>query len=330
MCRHTYFVWPIVIVVATLWLGGCSPRINVFPDYSEPLQEASLSGSGNDKILIVPISGVITDRPRQGLFFSRPSVVEETISVLNKARKDDAVKALVLRIDSPGGTVTASDILYRSIKDFKQETGKPVVAMMTGLAASGGYYAAVAADRIVAHPTTITGSIGVIFFLVNVEALFDKIGVEAEAVKSGEHKDMGSPFREMSAKERAIMQSINDQFYNQFIRAIADGRPELDEAAVRPYADGRIFTAQQALAAKLIDRIGYADATLEIARQLAGLGDDARVVIYRRSPTSEDHVYRAAAQSGSMQIKLVDLGLDRFTFAPHTGFYYLWEPGIQN
>ena len=307
---------------------GCSPRINVFPDYTDSLKEVTLSGKGGEKILILPVSGVIDIRPREGLIFTRPSMVEEVIAQLELAREDKNVKAVILRIDSPGGSATASDILYEEIKAFKKETGKTVLALMMDLSASGGYYTAVSADRIIAHPTTVTGSIGVIFFTANIEGLFDKIGVEVEPIKSGKYKDMGSPFRGMNDEERKLFQAMIDEMYNRFVDAVDKGRPDLSREQVLKLADGRIYTARQALGAGLIDEIGYTENAVESAKRLAKLSENAKVIVYRRNPKENENIYSSQAAAGTGRLSLVDLGLDRYTFVPRTGFYYLWEPGL--
>jgi protease-4 len=199
---------------------------------------------------------------------------------LKKAGEDSRFKALVLRINSPGGTVTASDIIYREISAFKQTSRVPVVASMMDVAASGGYYVALAADTIVAHPTTVTGSIGVIMLSVNAEGLMQKIGVATNAIKSGERKDMGSPFRALTPEERGIFQSVIDGLHRQFVDKVVERR-KLPAATATALADGRIYTADQALGHKLVDRIGYVPDAIEAARRAAGL-DEARVIVYKR------------------------------------------------
>lgn len=302
---------------------GCSPQVNVFPDPRAPLQEAILSGSGPDKVLVIPIIGVINDSPRFGFFADRPSVVEETVIALDMARKDPLVKAVLLKIDSPGGSVTGSDILHREILRFKQDTGKTVTTLMMGMAASGGYYTAVASDYIIAHPTTITGSIGVIFYTVNMEGLLTRFGVQMDPIKSGPHKDMGSPFRSVSEKEREIFYSMIDELNDGFIKAIQNGRPNLTETQVRKLADGRIYTAKQALKHQMIDYIGYAKDAIRITKEKANLPDHARVVIYRRRIPTNDTVY-----NNSVTKYRLSPGLEQIPFVPRTGFYFIWEPGM--
>jgi len=183
-----------------------------------------------DKIAVVEIKGVITES-------------SEIIEEIRQYQEDEGVKAIVLRIDSPGGGVGPSQEIHREISKVKMK--KKVVTSMGSVAASGGYYIACASDRIVANPGTITGSIGVLMEFTNIEELFKKIGIKGVVLKSGEHKDIGSPFREMTPDEKKIMQEVIDNVHQQFIQAVAEGR-KLDREKVAQIADGRIFTGEQA------------------------------------------------------------------------------------
>lgn len=302
-------------------------NMKLFSDYTAPLQEYTLDGEGELKVAIIPVVGTIDSETESTWVGTRPSMVQEVVAHLGKAAADPDVKAVVLQIDSPGGTVTASDIIYREIEKFKSRSNARIVAAMMDVAASGGYYVASASDRIVAHPTTVTGSIGVIFIRPNIAGLMDKIGATAEINKSGTHKDMGSPFREPNEEEDKLFQEIIDEYYDRFVDIVAKHRG-LDRETVIKVADGRVYTGLQARKAGLVDSVGYlSDAVLE-AKNIAGLPRDARVVVYRRSPVSDDNAYNSAtAQSGPATPKLIDLGLDPFTTIPRTGFYYIWLPG---
>lgn len=321
-----------LLLVALLpLLVACSPRISLLPSYDEPLREVTLAGTGEGKILVVPIAGLIDDHPHQGLLSSRPSLVEEVSSTLAKARRDKTIKALLLRIDSPGGSVTATDILYRELLRYRKETGVPIVAQVGGLAASGGYYVALAADRLIAHPTSVVGSIGVILYTLRVDGLLNKIGVSVEPVKTGAKKDMGSPFRAMNEAERAQLQGVIDDLFGEFVGAVAERRKGLTAERVRrELGDGSIWTARQALALGLIDAIGYTPEAVALAQTLGGLSPNARLVVYRRNPVADDTIYNARSQGNGPDpsAKLFDLGLERLTSVPKSGFYYLWEPGL--
>ncbi len=238
----------------------------------EPLKETTVSGSGKDKILIIDISGIISEEGKSSLvgLSGEPDIVTRIREELKLAAKDKHIKAIILRINSPGGTVTAADIIYHEIEQFKEKTGIKVIACIMDLGASGGYYVAVSADKIVAHPTTVTGSIGVIMLNLSFEGLLQKIGVKDTSIKSGEYKDMGSPLKTMTEEERKIFQGIMNNLYERFLAVIAKNRKELTPEKIRSLADGRIYTAQQALELKLIDQIGYLDETIAQAKKDAG------------------------------------------------------------
>jgi len=210
-----------------------------------------------DKIAIVEVRGVITQSS---------GVIEE----LQQYLADDGVKAIILRVDSPGGGVGPSQEIYREIMRIKSSSKRKVVTSMGSVAASGGYYIASASDLIVANPGTITGSIGVIMQFSNFEELLKKIGVKGVVLKSGEHKDIGSPFREMTPEEKRIMQEVLDNVHQQFIQAVADGR-KLDRSKVAQIADGRILTGEQAKNLGLVDQLGNLQDTIDITAKLAGI-----------------------------------------------------------
>ena len=210
-----------------------------------------------DKIAIVEVRGVITQSS---------GVIEE----LQQYLADDGVKAIILRVDSPGGGVGPSQEIYREIMRIKSNSKRKVVTSMGSVAASGGYYIACASDLIVANPGTITGSIGVIMQFSNFEDLLKKIGVKGVVLKSGEHKDIGSPFREMTLEEKRIMQEVLDNVHQQFIQAVADGR-KLERSKVAQIADGRILTGEQAKNLGLVDQLGNLQDTIDITAKLAGI-----------------------------------------------------------
>jgi protease IV len=200
----------------------------------------------------------------------------------------------VLRINSPGGTVSASDLIHHEIAAFKKEHHLPVVACFMGLAASGGYYVAQAADAIVAHPTGITGSIGVVAMKLNVKGLMEKVGLDSDVVMRGEWKDFWSPFRPATPEEKRMMQEIIDDFYERFLTVVAQGRG-LPHAEVKRLADGRIYTARQAKDLGLVDRVGYLDDALDLAKAKAGI-DEARVVLYHRPGSYRPTIYSLAPE----------------------------------
>ncbi|MBM3294887.1 MAG: signal peptide peptidase SppA [Candidatus Aminicenantes bacterium] len=310
---------------AVLGAAACAPRINIDFLGTPALAEVVLVPSpAAEKVAVLDVDGTIASVAASGL--SREGDILSKIFVrLEKAAADPLVKAVILRLDTPGGEVTASDIIYHEILKFKERTRRPVVGLMMSLAASGGYYIAQACDLVLAHPSTITGSIGVISVFPSLERLFDKVGFRMEVVKSGEMKDAGSPFRSMTEEERRSFQTINDEFHERFLEVVLKGRQgKLTPEALRPLADGRIFTARQALEAKLIDGLGYFEAALEEARALAGLRA-AKVVAYTYYPKSKTNLY--AGVMGTLP-PLDVKGLDGLLPSLKTGFYYLWLPEV--
>jgi protease-4 len=280
-----------------------------------------------DKVAVIDVSGEITSDEDAGLFSGHPNSVVEVKERLRKAEDDASVRAVVLRIDSPGGGVTASDVIHREIVRFRERTGRPVIACLMDTAASGGYYVACAADAIVAHPTTVTGSIGVIMQHIEVEALLAKVGVKAEAIASGDKKDLGSPFRGMKDDERKILQSMIDHLHARFVKVVADGR-RLDAAKVRALADGRVYTAEQAKGEGLVDAIGYLDDAIALAKGKAGVAD-ASVVLYKRRGEPSATIFSRAAAAGGAEVNLFKLDARGLLDAARPRFLYLWRPGAR-
>ena len=316
-------------ILLTLVLSACAtPKITLFPDSRDALQEFTLEGSGVDKVLMIPIDGMITHQSESDLFQTRPSMVQEIVAHLRKAEQDDHVKAVLLKIDSPGGSTTASDLLYHEILAFKQHTHKPIIAVLMNVAASGGYYVALPADTIIAHPTTITGSVGVIFMRPSVMGLSEKIGIKTEVNKSGINKDMGSPFREPTEKEKAIFQRVIDELGQRFIHLVKSHRHITPESE-KEIKTARIFLADQALKLGLIDRIGYLSDAIAQSKEMANLYPDAKVVVYRRSEFKNDNIYNIATSRLAPGFNLSRLGLFANMGLFESGFYYMWLPALK-
>jgi protease IV len=229
------------------------------------------------------------------------------------------VRAIVLDINSPGGSVGAVQELYSQILRVRKEKRIPVVALFGDVAASGGYYIAAACDKIVAHPGTLTGSIGVIFSVTNMQGLFQKVGFKMDPIKSGKHKDIGSPARQMTAEERELMQALIDDAYGQFVGAVAAGR-KLPVETVKPLADGRIFSGTQALQARLVDQLGDSTDAIELAGQLGGI--QGRPKVKRDSD-------RFSEFFGMMDSKLSGGGTTALLgeLKPHSGLQFMWSAG---
>lgn len=314
------------LVAAALGSAGCV-SLDLPLGGPAALEERLVQGERGPKIVLLDIDGVLSEEGESGTlgFGGRESPVARVREQLDLARRDGEVRAVLLRIHSPGGTVTASDVVHREVLRFKEETKHPVLAHCMGVCASGGYYVALAADRILAHPTTVTGSIGVIFSGLSLAGLLERYGVEDQTLKSGEYKDTGSPWRRMTPAERAQLQSVIDDLQARFLEVLRAGRPGLDAAAAARLADGRVFSARQAREVGLVDDVGYlGDAVTELERR-AGLRE-SRVVAYRRPREWSENLYsrasdpepRFAAGAGERLSGLL----------PEPGFLYLWWPGL--
>ncbi|MGH7386280.1 MAG: signal peptide peptidase SppA, partial [Candidatus Rokuibacteriota bacterium] len=255
----------LVLFVATVWL------LLALSDDGLP---------GGAKVAVVEVEGVI------GLGVDGGLDTDAIIRTLGEYRDDPAVRAVVLRIDSPGGVVAPTQEIFTAVRRLR-EANKPVVASLGSVAASGGYYVAVSADRIFASPGTLTGSIGVVMQLANVEGLLKKVGVEYVVVKAGTYKDVGNFARAMTPEERRILQSLLDDIYDQFIAAVAEGRG-LELQAVRAFAEGRIYSGRQAQGLKMVDDLGGLEDAIEAAAKMAGLPPNPKVVYPRRKFSLRD------------------------------------------
>lgn len=315
----------LLIAMSLLIFNGCTLfNINVTPRMA-PLKEKTISGAGEDKVLMVDIKGVISNKRTVSALGieTKLGMVDRVREILKKAEKDPKIKALILRINTPGGTVTASDIIYHEIKTFKQRRNVKVYAVVMDIAASGGYYIAQAADRIIVHPTSLTGSIGVIALKMNLKGLMDKIGVDFEVIKSGDKKDFLSPFRPLTEDERKVFQETIDSLHQRFISTIEENRKQLSRDEINGLADGRIYTSQQALKSKLIDQIAYMDEAEAFIRKDLGL-DAMSVVIYHRAGQYKSNIYSSPPTPPIINFNLVNLNFIPDT--PEPNFMYLWMP----
>lgn len=253
-----------------------------------------------DKVGVVEVFGVIADS-------------KQIIEQLQEFNDNDGVKAIVLRVDSPGGGVGPSQEIYDEVKLISAH--KPVVVSMGSIAASGGYYISAPARLIYANPGTITGSIGVIMEFTNFEELLKKIGMRSEVVKSGDHKDIGSPTRTMTAADKAILQAMIDDVHDQFVVSVATGR-SMDEAEIRALADGRIFTGRQAKEYGLVDELGNLKAAINRAAELGGISGEPNVVYPKEDkPRLIDYLIQET-------ISQVDMAIQKQRVV---GLQYLWE-----
>ncbi len=304
------------LVVVVLALGAAGSGVQ-----TASFQEEYVSGTGTDKVAVVPVEGTIASADTSVPGTQPPVTPEGLADALDQAAEDQAVAAVVLEVNSPGGGVTASDEMQQSILDFKRTTGKPVVVSMGDTAASGGYYISTAADRIVANETTITGSLGVIFSLTNFAELADEYGVRQEVIKSGEFKDMGSSFRDLTPEEREIFQSLVDESYDEFVEVIVQGR-DIPEERVREIADGRIYSGEQARELGLVDSFGGLDEAAKISQELANV-QGATVVRYVQPETFTDALLARLAPREPEALRIAEeAGLDLDPMP-----YYLYLPG---
>jgi protease-4 len=309
-----------------LFLGGCAAHFHLDFLGEKIIEEVVLiQNNSPEKILILDVSGALISGVNPGIFQREGNILSRIFYRLEKASEDKYVKGIILRLDTPGGDVTTSDILYNEIIRFREKTGVPVVGLMMGIAASGGYYIASGCDYVMAHPSTLTGSIGVISIFPNVEDLISAIGIKVNVIKSGKMKDSGSVFKKMTETDKEVYQGIIDDYFKKFLSVVLKGRKgAISEEELLKIADGRVYTAQQALKLKLIDQIGYFDQALEKTESLAGI-KKANVITYTYYPKSKTNIYATAPEKPVLFEKnnLQDL-------LPNlkSGFYYLWLPDL--
>lgn len=283
---------------------------------STVVEERFLDGdqSATDKIAVIAVRNMITS-----------DTIAAPKRELRHAAEDQNVKAVVLAVDSPGGTIAGSDALYHAVEEFRKKTErkKPLIVWMQGIAASGAYYISVPADKIIAEPSCVTGSIGVIASMFTAEKLLDKIGVTPEVIKSGAMKDSGSPFRSMNAADRAEWQKLIAGMYDQFLDVVVKHRGEKigGRDKLKAIADGRVYLAKAALELKLVDAIGYEEDAIAEAKRMAGLTEKVKIVTFSRPFTSLWSLLDGKAPSGSTMPAidanlLLDLQTPRLLYMP--------------
>ncbi len=330
----------VMVLLVSLSVVGCGPTtfvVGVAPGdramTSTVIEQAQ--GRSRDRVAVIDVSGLIMNARTPGFLSEGDNPVSTFREALDEAADDKTVKALILRVNSPGGAVTASDAMYRDVLDFKQETGKPVVVMMMDVAASGGYYVACAGDYIVAYPSTVTASIGVIIQTVSLQPALSSIGIQTHAITSGPNKDAGSPLSAMTDGHRAVLQTMVDEFYVSFTTIVRQARPSISPENFKLVTDGRIVSGQRALEVGLVDQLGDLDDAFAKARELAGI-KDAALIRYHRPLDYVGSVYAKGpatspqAQPGSTQVNLLQLNLgSSLGTLSNPGFYYVWLPGVE-
>jgi protease-4 len=280
------------------------------------------------KIALIDVDGVLLNaRPTSLLGAGGENPVSLFAEKLDKAASDNNVRAVVLRINSPGGGVTATDLMYDDLRHFREKTGKPVIAAVLDVGASGGYYLACGADKIFALPTSVTGSIGVIMIAPEFSGTLQKIGAHVNVIKSGELKDMGSMFREMNEKDRAVLQGLIDGMYGRFLDTVAKARSGIARERLRQLADGRVYLGTEAKELGLIDEIGSLRDAIAGAKAASGLAEvKVKVVEYGRPLAYRPNIYAHANQPPG-QVNLVNVQLPDWLSSPSPQLMYIWAPG---
>ncbi len=324
--------WALAAAGWVALLGGCGPTsFLITPVPSERKLEEHIvlreSALATKKIALIDVEGLLRNSAESSLL-GLPA--ENPVSLfkekLDRAACDSHVKAIVLRINSPGGTVTASELMYHELRRFRECTGKPVVTSMLDVAASGGYYIACGSDKIYALPTTITGSIGVIMLSPEVTGTMEKLGLKMRVFKSGEMKDAGSMFREMTPRDRELFDDLISRMYARFVAVVHDGRPTIEQGRLPEVADGRVFLGTEARQQGLVDEIGGVYEALAAAKAAAGLADKNVVVVeYARPLGYRPNVYARAEQSPA-QVNVVNIELPEWLKSPTPQVMYLWAP----
>jgi protease-4 len=329
----TFRPWVVVLslLAIALFFGTCGAVAGAGLGHHEDddpykMRETLIDGEKTQekKIAVITIEGMIMETMGAG------GTVNHVYHSLKAIEKDKNVVGVLLAVDTPGGGVTASDRIYHDIKEFKERTRLPVHAMFYDVAASGGYYVAMAADRITAHPTTITGSIGVISKFYNVSGAMDKLGLSVNVIKSlnskgkASFKDIGSPYRPMSPEERALIQGLITEMWNRFTSVVIAGREgKMKPQRVKDLADGRVFTGAQALKEGLVDAVGYKEDAYKALRE-AAKQPDAKIVSFDKEPGLREMLGFSSAMAGS---ESMTSRAARQLLSDQASFLYLWTAG---
>lgn len=327
----------LVLLGTLLALPACLPQrvvIDLAPGDGE-LQETGVladegAGANAPKVAIIHVTGLISHLSPPGLIASNSNSVDALYARLAKAASDPQTRGVVLWVNSPGGTVGASDTMYRELRHFRESTGKPIVVCMGEIATSGGYYVSLAADRIVAQPSTVTGSIGVLVQTFNFSEGMHRFGITGRAVTSGPNKAMTNPFEPPDQEHYAIVQGLVDGFYAQFRHLVEVRRPD---AGASPdfsmMTDGRVFTGVEAARLGLVDQTGSVREAFALAKELAGIEGGARLVKYHPRGAEPRSPYSTASPieprlAGDTTVNVLSMGLSPEAISP--GFYYVWWP----
>jgi protease-4 len=274
------------------------------------------------RVAVIDVDGVLLDSDATGIGSLGENPVALFRERLDAVEHDHCVRAVVLRIHSPGGSVTATDIMWRDLQAFKSRTCLPVVACLMDVAAGGGYYLATGADVIIAHPTTVTGAIGCVLNIYNLQDLMAQFNIVGIPIKAGKNVDLGTPIKALDPASRKLLQGMADEFHQRFENIVMSRRPQIDPQNGTTF-DGRVFTATQALSVHLIDQIGYFDDAVQLAKCMAHL-NYSEVVFYHRK---DDPAFSAYSQTPNvpLQDKLVALNIPGIERSRMPAFLYLWD-----
>jgi len=327
---YLVFIWLLVVglvasvllnvgLLASLAITGeaLGSRSNFPVDEFPQFNEQWSYGAGDAVVVRIPLQGIITREPPSSFLMPRQDPVESILQQVRAARQDETIRGILLEVDSPGGAVTPSDEIYHALRQFRQSReDRRIVVFSRDVIASGAYYAAMAGDWMITEPTSIVGSIGVLIQTLNWHELTDRIGVRDTTIKSGENKDMLNPFRPVSMEETGLLQDLVDDMHSRFVMLVQEARG-FDDETVRKLADGRVFSAGAALAANLVDEIGYFDDAIQRMANLLEV-EEIRVVRYQRRPEIWD--WLASVKTPQ------PLGLNMLKEWDHPRAMYIWRP----
>ena len=300
--------------------GGSAPGQAEAEDEFPALKEIWSCGHGAVKAARIPVAGVIMRDGESSLFQISRDRVETVIRQIRAAQNDDSVRAIILEVDSPGGGITPTDEIYRALSEFRASApNRKVVVLVQGMAASGGYYVAMASDWIIAEPTALIGSISVIIQTLNWKGLSDKLGVQDVTIKSGKNKDLLNPFREVNPEHLAMLQAMVDSLHQHFLGIVKQGRA-LDDATLQAIGDGRVFSTGEAQRLRLVDQTGYWSDAVAKTAQLLG---ESSVKIVRYEEKNDFSRWLAELRGPALN---VNLGLPRWMNAEGPRLMYLWQP----
>lgn len=323
-----------LISAAVVFIAGCGENVGYvikpIPMEERLVERIVATEPGwfvTDRIAVIDVDGLLFNQ-RMGWFGFEDNPVSLFTEKMDAVSADPRVKAVVLRINSPGGGVNASDLMYRRLMSMKESRNIPVVAVIQDVGASGGYFLACGADEIIANPASITGSIGVIVQTFSFAGTMQKLGIDARSVTSGPRKDMSSPLKPIDADDIAVLQGIVDEFHSRFVDVVAEGRPGLDRPDIERLADGRVWTGDQARELGFVDHVGYLEEGISLAKQLSG-ATVVKVVMYSRPWGYRSSVYASsdapvADASGNVNFNLVNLNMPDMFGLTQPAFLYLW------